>query len=181
MWLQLTEYASGILGRDRLEQFISARFSRVHGAEIEQFMPNLLGLEDDQGVPRGALGYRGAAVEPLYLERYLDCPIEEAIGRGVLRQQVVEVGNLAGTGCRATLYLARRLPRLLLDRGFEWITFTATRQVRDMLQQFGAPLLDLGAADPKRLGQDSQQWGSYYRNEPRVMAGWLPAGPELFK
>lgn len=181
MLLHLTEYALETTGRERLEQFISARFSRAHGAEIEQFMPHLIGLEDEQGAPRGALGYRGAALEPLYLERYLDCPIEQAIGRGVLRQQVVEVGNLAGAGCRATLYLARRLPRLLLDHGFEWITFTATRQVRDLLQQLRAPLLDLGPADPTRLGTSAVHWGSYYRNEPRVMAGWLPAGPELFK
>ncbi len=181
MLLHLTEYALGSTGRDRLEHFISGRFTSVHGARIEQFMPHLISLEDDQGMPRGALGYRGAATETLFLERYLDQPIEERIGQGVQRAQIVEVGNLAGAGCRATLYLARRLPQLLLNHGFEWITFTATQPVRIMLQQFGAPLLDLGPADPARLGAESRQWGSYYRTQPRVMAGWLPAGVELFQ
>lgn len=183
MVLQLTEYGLSSAGRHRLEAFIRSRFLDVHGAQIEQFMPQLVGLEDEQGVPRGALGYRGAATEPLYLEQYLDRPIEQAIGRtGISRQQIVEVGNLAGAGCRATLYLARRLPRLLLDRGFEWITFTATRPVRNMLQQLGAPLLDLGPAQRDCLDAEAQQqWGDYYRQAPRVMAGWLPAAPELFR
>lgn len=181
--LHLTEYELGSAGRQQLEAFIRLRFFDVHGAHIEHFMPQLVGLEDDQGIPRGALGYRGAATEPLYLEQYLDRPIEQAIGReGLSRQHIVEVGNLAGAGCRATLYLARRLPRLLLDHGFEWITFTATRPVRYMLQQLGAPLLDLGPAQRGRLDSTAQQqWGQYYRQAPRVMAGWLPDAPGLFR
>jgi Thermostable hemolysin len=179
---RLTERAPGEAGREPLERFVAAAFERAHGARVQAFMPSLLGLEDWSGTLRCALGLRGAGPERLFLEQYLDRPIEEAIaaGAGLLRPvdrgSIVEVGNLAGRGCRAAVYLVAQLPRFLVHRGYTWVTFTATERVRELLAAFDAPLLDLGPADPARLAAGADDWGAYYRTRPRVMAGWLPDG-----
>ncbi len=179
---RLTERAPGEAGRESLERFVAATFQRAHGARVQAFMPSLLGLEDWSGTLRCVLGLRGAGPGRLFLEQYLDRPIEEAIASGagltapVARGSIVEVGNLAGRGCRAAVYLVAQLPRFLVQRGYSWVTFTATGRVRELLSAFDAPLLDLGPADPARLGDQAGEWGAYYRTQPRVMAGWLPHG-----
>lgn len=179
---RLTERAPGEPGRERLEGFVAEAFARAHGATVQAFMPSMLGLEDGGGRLRCVLGYRGADSGELFLERYLEWPIEVSIARaagvtgGIPRASIVEVGNLAGRGCRAAMHLVARLPRLLGARGFTWVSFTATTRVRELLAAFGAPLLDLGPADPARLGAEAREWGRYYATQPRVVAGWLPHG-----
>ncbi len=185
---RIEETRVGDPGRERLERFVAERFAAVHGARVSRFMPTLLGLEDWRGTLRCALGYRPAAGDALFLEQYLDRPIELAIREAcregphdrimpppIDRQRIVEVGHLAGRGCRAALHLVAQLPRFLVDRGYDWITFTATARVREVLATFDAPLLDLGPADPARL-RVRDDWGRYYDAQPRVMAGWLPHG-----
>jgi hypothetical protein len=181
--LRLRERREGESGRAELEQLVAGAFERSHGATIRSFMPTLVGLEDRGGALRGAaLGYRGAGSGPLFLEQYLDQPIERAIAarlpdaRAVDRASVVEVGNLAGRGCRSAMYLVAQLPRFLVGKGYRWLTFTGTSRVRELLEGFGAPLLDLGSADPARLAGGADEWGRYYDTAPRVMAGWLPDG-----
>lgn len=181
--LRLRERREGEVGRAELEQLVAGAFERSHGATVRSFMPNLVGLEDRGGALRGAaLGYRGAAGGPLFLEQYLDRPIEQVIaarvtdGRAVQRADIVEVGNLAGRGCRSAIYLVAQLPRFLVGKGYRWLTFTGTQRVRDILEGLGAPLLDLGVADPGRLAAGADEWGRYYEAAPRVMAGWLPDG-----
>lgn len=169
-------------GRERLEQFVAETFAQAHGATVHAFMPSMLGLEDGGGRLRCVLGLRGAESGELFLERYLDRPIEESIAQAagldsaIPRGTIVEVGNLAGRGCRAAMHLVARLPRLLGARGFTWVSFTATTRVRELLAAFDAPLLDLGPADPVRLGEGARDWGRYYATRPRVLAGWLPHG-----
>lgn len=180
------ERQPGDTGRALLEAFVAQRFAEVHGARISSFLPHLLAMRDRQGALRCALGYRSAAAEPLYLEQYLDLPVEQAIAAALARRgdaavavdrsAVVEVGNLAGRGCRAALHMVARLPRYLMSQGYRWVTFTATDRVRRVLASFDAPLLDLGPARPDRLRDAAADWGSYYRCAPRVMAGWLPYG-----
>ena len=120
-------------------------------------------------------GWRCAGTEQLFLENYLDVPIETAVsrlaGRPVDRQRIVEVGNLAaevrGGGVEVILTLAAHLDRL----GFEWVVFTATSELIGMLRRLGLPPLALAAADPERLGADAGAWGSYYATHPVVVAG----------
>lgn len=181
-YFRLTERTAGEPGRAALERFVADTFARAHDARVQSFMPSLLGLEDGAGRLRCALGYRGAGSEGLFLEQYLDVPVEAAIAAAtgaaspVDRGSIVEVGNLAGRGCRAAMFLVAQLPRLLMRRGFTWVTFTATGRVRELLSAFDAPLVDLGPADPSRLGAAAEDWGRYYGTDPRVMAGWLPHG-----
>ena len=161
--------------RASFEQFIAARFDRAHGAHVTHFLPHLLGVRDALSRWKAAWGYAAALDGPLFLEQYLDKPVEEALtaatGWPVHRLQIVEAGNLASASpgmARALIPLgARHLHRM----GYRWVVFTATREVRATLQRLGLKPLRLARADPARLLDGGKSWGRYYQHDPQVMAG----------
>jgi hypothetical protein len=169
--------------RAELECFIQSAFESKHAAKVRTFMPTLLAMRNEKGGVCGVAGFRCAMHEPLFLERYLDEPIERAIQaatrREVSRSQIVEVGNLAGVNCRAAMRLVLELPRLLISRGQRWIAFTATDHVRTLLAGYGAPLIELAPARASRVSELPDDWGRYYDTDPRVMVGHLPDGVAL--
>jgi len=169
--------------RSELELFVKRAFESRHAARICSFMPSLLALRNDQGELCSVAGFRSAADEPLFLERYLDEPIEQAIAtatqREVSRAQIVEVGNLAGMNCRSAMRLVLALPRMLLDRDQRWIVFTATDTVRQLLAAYHAPLIDLAPAVGSRVQGLPDDWGRYYQTNPRIMVGYLRDGLQL--
>jgi len=176
--LCLAEARAGAPERAELEAFVQNAFARKHDASVTSFMPTLLSFRDAGGALRGVIGLRSAAPRPLYLEQYLEQPVEAAIatatGQAVQRHQVVEVGNLAGVNCRAAMRMVAALPAYLLASEFRWIVFTATSAVRSILQGFDAPLVELARADGSRVASGTDRWGRYYENDPRVLAGYLP-------
>jgi len=176
--LRLSTVEAGSHERAELEAFVGDAFARKHEATVTSFMPTLLSFRDQAGALRGAVGLRGAGDHPLYLEQYLDQPVESAIaaamGRPISRRQVVEVGNLAGANCRTAVRMVALLPAHLLLRDYQWIVFTATSAVREILLGFGAPLIELARAERARVATGPDRWGRYYETDPRVFAGFLP-------
>jgi len=177
--LRLAEASASSPERPELEAFVREAFWRKHDASVATFMPTLLSFRDGTGDLRGVIGVRGAARTMLYLEQYLQQPVEAAIaaaaGRPVQRGQVVEVGNLAGRNCRTAMRMVASLPTYLLSRDYQWIVFTATSAVRGILESFGAPLVELARAEGSRVATSADEWGRYYDSDPRVLAGYLPA------
>ena len=164
--------------RAALEAYVRTAFNRSHDADVSTFMPTLLAFRDGAGSLRGVLGIRSAADAPLYLENYLDRPVEQAIVAAgyhpVERDEVIEVGNLAAGSCLAAVRMVAQMPVQLMNRGYSWIVFTATSTVHEILMGLGAPLVELGRADPLRVARQGDRWGRYYDNDPRVYAGYLP-------
>jgi len=181
--LRPAEVRAGAPARPELEAFVRAAFERKHGATVTSFMPTLLAFRNGLGDLRGVIGLRGRGCGPFYLEQYLEQPVEVAIataaGRPVDRREVVEVGNLAGANCRAAMRMVATLPAHLLERDYQWIVFTATAAVRAILQGFRAPLIELARADGSRVARSTDRWGRYYENDPRVLAGFLPASRRI--
>jgi Thermostable hemolysin len=190
--LQLQPVRAGESGRAELEAYVQARFAAKHGAAVRSFMPTLISFRDRQGELRGVAGIRGAAESTLYLEQYLDQPIEARLQAGVQlhsidrggaraigRDEIVEVGNLAGASCRAAVRMVAQLPVFLMQRRYSWIVFTATSAVRQILEGFGAPLIELGRADATDVAGTADSWGRYYETDPRVFAGYLPDADRL--
>lgn len=168
--------------RDAYEQLVRSRYALAHGAQLRDLMPNLLGCIDTDDRPLAVLGYQGAAEKSLFLEQYLEAPIEDillgqsepvGVAARLERHRIVEVGNFASKDRSATLELLQQLPGFLAREGFEWLVFTGTPRVCALVASFGAPLLDLGGADAAKLKGDADRWGRYYESAPRVMAGWL--------
>lgn len=164
--------------RAELERFIAERFRKMHGAHISHFCENLLGLRDERGAWRAAAGYTPAAGERLFLEQYLDRPIEEAlahaVGTHVARTDIVEVGNLAAVPPGFARCFIPALGRYLIDRKYRWVVFTATRQVRNLLDRLCFSAHALAPAARSRLSDGGgAAWGTYYANDPTVMAGCI--------
>jgi hypothetical protein len=141
-------------------------------------MPSLLLLADPQGPPAGVAGIRLAGAGPLYLERYFNESIEQRIehrtGVRADRSAIVELGNFACRDSRVAGLFMSLLPAHLLDRGLSWIVFTATLSVRRILQGLGGRTFDLGPADGACARDGIDDWGRYYTQQPRVLAGYLP-------
>jgi len=159
--------------RKEIERFIQCVFRRAYGARVNQFPPHLLSMKQD-GKILAALGLRSAKDQTLFLESYLDKPIEnvlaEKTARPIDRNRIIEIGSLAsshGGGARALIIT---LTAYLSGASYEWAVFTATPQVRNNFAKLGIDLIPLADADEARLGDAQQDWGSYYDQAPRVVA-----------
>jgi len=161
-------------GRKRLERHIHHCYARTYGADIQQFLPTLVGLEAPDGCVLGAMGLRPAACEPLFLEQYLDAPVEqvlaERLGAPVRREALVELGNLAAGSPGAARTLIVGLSAYLRGARLEWVVLTAVPSVRNAFRRMNLFLIDLAAADGTRLGPEQARWGSYYVQRPAVVA-----------
>lgn len=175
---QIVSCEAGDVRRKEAEQYVRARFLRTHAAHIATFMPTLLLLIDASNTISAVAGHRSADEESLFLERYLNRPIEEcladATGARAKRAQIVEIGNFAADDPRAARAIMSLMAPYLLARGKVWITFTATVSIRRLLLSLGAPCVELGKADGACVRGGDDQWGNYYARDPRVMAGYLP-------
>ena len=163
-----------------VEAFIRRRFAEQHAARVTRFMPCLLGLHAADGSLHGAVGLRLAQSCPLFLERYLDLPIEEAIGlhagEAVDRAGIVEVGNLAADGQGTARRLIVSLADRLAGEGLRWVAFTGTPALINSFRRLGLGPRRLGPADPARVGAELSDWGRYYDCRPQVMVGRIPEG-----
>ena len=171
-------HAGNDAGREEIEEFIRRVYASRYGARIPQFAPVLVSLRDPSGELVAAAGYRAAATAPLFLERYLDGPIEQVLGRHLdvpaPRKDIVEVGHLAGTRAGEGRRLIHYLGAHLAAHGYQWVVGTLTRELRHLFLRIGIEPLELGRADPRSLGEQAMLWGSYYDHGPAVLAGHIP-------
>lgn len=163
--------------RERVEQFINASFAERHGASIDHFLPQLLGVGQGERLC-AAVGFGAAGDGPLFAEQYLSAPIEQLIsersGQQVCRQSIVEIGNLVSTWRGGTLLLFVVLSELVDRLGSRYALFTATPEVERGLARLGYAPVVLAPADPRRLADGGASWGRYYERGPRVMYGEAP-------
>ncbi len=158
--------------RPAIEHFIRTVFRHAYGARISHFLPHLLSMRQG-GKVVAALGINPATDRRLFLERYLDNPVEcilaEKLRRPIGRNQIVEIGNLASSHGGGTRALIITLTAYLSGAGYEWALFTATPRVRNNFAKLGIELIPLVRADKTRLGDAQHNWGSYYEQEPVVV------------
>ena len=166
--------------RPLFEAFIQQRFRKAHGADIRHFMPELFGMHTASGELCAVAGVRLASSGPLFLERYLDEPIEPLISVAadcpVDRADIVEVGNLAASDTGSARMSIIAITYLLAMGGLEWVAFTGNIGLVNSFHRLGLNPVSLCAADPARLGDDRLSWGSYYESKPWVHVGNIRAG-----
>ncbi len=165
---------AGMGERPEIEAFIRNGFDRAYRARITRFMPRLMALRRDSGLA-AACGLRSAAAEPLFLEVYLDRPIEDALaaasGHPLSRNSIIEVGNLVVARAGEARRLIIHLTNHLAAAGADWVVFTAVPALRNSFTRLGIPLLLLAAADSTRLDAAARaDWGDYYADGPMVTA-----------
>jgi len=175
--------------RRALEAFISRVFLESYGARLSRFHDTLIGCVDEQGDWIAAVGFSALSHRAAFLEQYLDRPVEQEIervkspssgARRVTRWDVVEVGNLAAVRPGASRSLILKMTQYLHKRHFRWVVFTATRGLTNSFARLHYQPAVLAPADPGRLGDDRQLWGSYYDHDPRVVVGDIHAAHAQF-
>lgn len=156
--------------------FVEESYRRAYGARAPAVFGEYLAGPD---ASRAALGYRRAAAGPLFLERYLDEPIERivsaALAREMARGSIVEIGNLAADNAWSMIALWGAAANDLAGSS-EVVVATLTAPLRGMFARLGVPVHELAPADPTRLGAAAADWGSYYRADPVVCAGPIAEG-----
>ncbi len=162
-------------GRATLEGFIKKIFKRAYGAEIRHFMPRLMSLADRDSGLLAVCGVRQARMSELFLEHYMDQPVEkllsERTGQPIRREEIVEIGNLAV----AEPGMARQLLAGVIDHlhgtPAQWAVFTAIPSLRNSLAKLNVQLEVLCDARLDRLPEHERAgWGTYYEQNPQVMA-----------
>ncbi len=161
--------------RSEVEQFIHDVFAQTYGANVQHFMPHLVSLRSEEGELVAAFGLRKADISPLFLEQYLDVPVESVFSgrfnRNITRDQITEIGNLAVSNPRNAGVLIAHVIQHSLDIGVEWAVATAHHSLQNGLVKGGRDVYALQAADPARLAPaELTSWGSYYKNSPQVVA-----------
>lgn len=161
--------------RREVEAFIAAVFKQVYGAEINHFMPQLVALRDASGILMAAFGLRNAAQETLFLEQYLDEPIERLmsrqLGREIAREEITYIGNLAVANPRNAGVLIAHVIKHSLSMNLPWGVATAHHSLQNGLIKGGVDLFPLAMANPDRLSpEERMKWGRYYKQIPQIVA-----------
>jgi hypothetical protein len=156
------------------ESFIAEGFLKAYGARITEFMPELMGLNDGP-LLAAACGLRPAAVGTLFLEQYLEHPVEQVLGHATgtttNRNGIIEVGNLSVARPGYARHFVLWLTLHLRGIGMEWALFSAVPALRNNFMRLGIPLVTLGSAAPERLADPVRtNWGTYYEQGPQVTA-----------
>lgn len=184
--LNLVLYFPSSLNRVHVESFIYNQFKLKHNAEISQYMPYLLSLENANHEVLSAAGFRPSCNEQLFLEQYLDEPIEMLLsgyfGEKIYRNSIIEVGNLASDCPGSSRLMIMAMTCLFDQQGFEWVVMTGTNELLNIFRNLQLQPLPLTPAEASRLNKEQDKWGSYYTHDPQVMTGNIKAGhEELFK
>src|SRR5690242_2783429 len=133
--------------RPSIERFIAAAYASAYDAQLTSFMPTLAALTR-RGLLIGACGLRYAQDERLFLETYLDVPIEQRLGEQagarVPRTAIVEVGNFATARPGAARSLIALLTRYLSSESIAWTVFTAVPALRNNFLRMNIPVKILG-------------------------------------
>jgi len=161
--------------RAEVESFIARVFADSYGAKIQHFMPQLVALRDENNTLVAAFGLRQAHAEPLFLEQYLDVPVDQLLssrlGKHYGREQITEIGNLAVANPRNAGVLIASVIHYSLIAGVQWCVCTAHHTLQNALIKGGREVIALQVADKHRLPADElANWGSYYQNAPQVVA-----------
>lgn len=111
--------------------------------------------------------------DTFFSQQYLDMPVGELLtrrtGLEVAPQAILEVGGLACSTPFAAYPTLQAVFQWGRDRGISWGLFTATTEVRRLIQRAKITPLLLARAEASRV-EDPEQWGDYYDHDPWVCA-----------
>ncbi len=159
-------------------QFTRQSYEKRLGCQLEAFYPRIFVLSSEEGI-LGVCGIRTTADEPLFLEQYLDMPIEQYIDGGD-RDSIVELGGFSARSRIQALEVMGRLAHTLAEEGFTQVACTANLPVRQCLRKLGVSFVEISSADPDRLDA-SDSWGDYYRTSPLVLVGDISGGLDAIR
>ncbi|MDG1733018.1 MAG: thermostable hemolysin [Thalassotalea sp.] len=160
--------------RNTVEGFIKDIFFNHHKAKLKVFMPMLLSTQDHAGKITSAVGIRHISKQAIFLEQYLSHPIEQMISSltstNVRRNNIAEVGNLACSSSSHSKNIIILLVHQFFNENIDWAVCTGTTMVQIILKRLGIEFQYIDRAEPDNLQEDKDSWGTYYENNPCVLA-----------
>ncbi|MFK8019850.1 MAG: thermostable hemolysin [Pseudomonadales bacterium] len=170
---EFSSHLSSSHERVEIERYIGDVFYRYHRACLDYFLPELFELRSARGVLSAAIGVGCLQNRPVYLERYLSMPVEQAVsaalGFDVTRADIIEIGNLACSSAGASRLIIGELAHELHARKLRWAVFTGTSMVTAVLHKMGINSSCLALAHGECMGNELSNWGTYYTHNPRVL------------
>lgn len=161
--------------RARVESFIQRIYAESYNAKITVNYPTLMSVRDLEGNIMAAVGFRPAGDERLFLEQYTVAPIEESLSqiysRTIRRRQIAEIGNLASSGGGASIFLFMAMASHLNNKGIGHAVVTGTDYLHKKFINLGLNPQKICDATPEAVSGKTEQWGSYYDTNPRVLTG----------
>jgi len=166
---------------DKTTAYIRETYARAYGANIDSFMPQIMRVTSANGDYRAVMGFRLAGQERLFLENYLDDPIEDVIsrylGKPVNRSEIIEVGNLAEAEPGDARMALIGGTAYMWSLGCRWLVFTGVSRMRNSFRRLGLDIWELMAADENMLPpEEVAKWGAYYDAHPVVCFGDIKQG-----
>ncbi|MBE0370567.1 thermostable hemolysin [Pseudoalteromonas aurantia] len=166
----------GQRGRTELEEAVRIGFSHAFQAMVYEFYPLLSQLKLPQG--QCTLGLRFASNSELFIEQYLDAPIENYLPQAESRRTIAELGNLHSTYRRATVSHFIVVTMALLSSQVRFLAFTGTEQVRQLMSSLEIPICELSKAEPRRV-TTAHHYGRYYQANPKACVVDLTAAMKV--
>lgn len=166
---------------DKVTDHIRETYAHAYGATIDSFMPKIMRVSNATGHYRAVMGFRLAGQERLFLENYLDDPIEDVIsryrGEAVNRSEIIEVGNLAEAEPGDARMALIGGTAYMWSLGCRWLVFTGVSRMRNSFRRLGLDVWELMAADENMLPpEEVAKWGRYYEGHPVVCFGDIKQG-----
>lgn len=150
------------------ESFIKNGYAKTYQAQINVTTPYLIALE--KGALKAALGIRSAKTE-LFIEQYLDKPIQQVLANRSLpamRREIAEIAHLYSNAKVFTVPLMLVTAVALHFKSFTTMVFTGTEHVINLIKKTGIHVETLTVADKTRLINSKDKWGTYYDANPVV-------------
>lgn len=165
--------------RVEIEGFIRQCYAETYGAQLQSLAPCLLALPAGEQL-KAAVGLRRASEGRLFVEHYVDAPLERAAmlaaGAEIQRETLVEISSFAAYHPGDARAVIVALTCGLYAMGFRWVTLVATRALRNAFARLGLAPVSLGQAQRSRVLDDGTDWGSYYDTAPELLIGDIDAG-----
>lgn len=159
-------------GRHSLERYVADIFYANYGARHIEYQDLLCSLQQNSGRV-AALGLSCASRGSLFCEQYLNAPLEDYVerefGQSVSRSSLMELGNLVASEPGQSVVLYLLVTAALHAAGVRYLVFSANRAVRSSIQRCGFNTQVLCSADPYKLKDEQQDWGTYYDGDPKVI------------
>jgi hypothetical protein len=156
--------------RNEIEHFIKQGFIKSYQAKISVTMPHLLALCN--GTYKAALGIRSGK-DNLFIEQYFSGVIEQQplfVENNVMRKDIVEIGHLFSNNQRFTIPLFMITAVSLFYMNYKYMVFSGTEKVINLMSKSGVNCTHLCDANENKIESSTDEWGSYYSTNPKVIA-----------
>lgn len=168
--------------------FVRATYSKHFDCDLAFFFPHMIVMFNRTHVHLvghpgydivGAVGYQVADL-PLFLEQYLERPVEAEIGaltgHQPNRASLVEVGGFAVSSREHAMPLMLALAEQLDGLGLETVVCTASGPIRCCMAKAGLQTTVFGEAQPDKVDTSKNAWGRYYDTRPKLVFGDISEG-----